>query len=102
MEKSFSRPKQFGEILDHIFQLIKNNFGILFLLVLAFYSPIILLQAFIQISSGQVLIRDISPGDNFFEQIFHTIADFSEVATPVELSGNFLIGLLNRSEEHTS
>ena len=95
MEKSFSRPKQFGEILDHVFQLIKNNFGKLFLLVLAFYSPIILLQAFIQISSGQGLIRDLSPGDNFFEQIFNTIADFSEVATPVELSGNFLIGLLN-------
>ncbi|WP_440896450.1 hypothetical protein ACS127_00155 [Amphibacillus sp. Q70] len=96
MERIFSRPKRFAEILDLTFRIIKEQFGQLFLLLLTFYSPVIIIQAFVQIFSGRGFIRDLTPGESFFEQIFNTY-DFNEASStiinPAELSGNLLVGL---------
>lgn len=98
MEKIFSRPKRFNEILDLTFRIIKEQFGKLFLLLLIFYSPIIVIQAFVQVFAGRGLIRDFALGESFFEQLLNTYDvnryDVSEIIfNPAETFGNLLIGV---------
>lgn len=95
MKKIFSRPKQFGEILDLTFQLIKNNFKNLLLILLLFNGPLIIVQAIFQIYSGRGIIRDMAPGENFIEQFINTFGLNDEFINPFETSGNFFIGFLS-------
>src|SRR5699024_7363586 len=95
MEKMFSKPKRFAEVLDLTFRIIKEQFGKLFLLLLAFYSPIIVTQALIQVFAGRGFIRDLAPGESFFEQIINTTVEMDELfINPAETYGNLLLGLM--------
>ena len=95
MEKVFSRPKQFGEILDLTFRIIKDHFGKLFLLLLAFNSPVIITQIIVQVFAGRGLIRDVAAGENFFEQLINTYDMSGQIFDPAELSGNLIVLLIS-------
>lgn len=96
MEKVFSRPKQFGEILDLTFRIIKDHFGKLFLLLLAFNSPVIITQIIVEIFAGRGLIRDVAAGENFIEQFINTYAVTNdELFNATELSGNLIVLLIS-------
>lgn len=96
MEKVFSRPKQFGEILDLTFRIIKDHFGKLFLLLLAFNSPVIMTQVIVQVFAGRGLIRDVAAGENFIEQFINTYAVTNdELFNATELSGNLIVLLIS-------
>lgn len=91
MEKVFTRPMQFGEILDLTFRIIKDHFAKLFLLLLAINSPVIIIQVLVQIVAGRGLIRDLAPGENFIEQFINTYAVNDELFNTTELSGNLIV-----------
>lgn len=96
MEKVFSRPKQFGEILDLTFRIIKDHFGKLFLLLLAFNSPVIITQIIVEIFAGRGLIRDVAAGENFIEQFINTYTVTNdELFNSTELSGNLIVLLIS-------
>lgn len=96
MEKVFSRPKQFGEILDLTFRIIKDHFGKLFLLLLAFNSPVIITQIIVQVFAGRGLIRDVAAGENFIEQFINTYTVTNdELFNSTELSGNLIVLLIS-------
>lgn len=96
MEKVFSRPKQFGEILDLTFRIIKDHFGKLFLLLLAFNSPVIMTQIIVQVFAGRGLIRDVAAGENFIEQFINTYTVTNdELFNTTELSGNLIVLLIS-------
>ncbi|HHU20326.1 MAG TPA: hypothetical protein GXZ58_08980 [Bacilli bacterium] len=96
MEKVFSRPKQFGEILDLTFRIIKDHFAKLFLLLLAINSPVIIIQVLVQIVAGRGLIRDLAPGENFIEQFINTYTvNNDQLFNTTELSGNFIVMLVS-------
>ncbi|MEH7075961.1 hypothetical protein [Neobacillus drentensis] len=78
MDNKFSTPKRFGEILDHTFQLTKNRFKDLFMIMLIFMGPIYLIQAILQLSSGTSFFREVGSGGAWFEQI---ITSFEETGT---------------------
>ncbi len=96
MEKVFSRPKQFGEILDLTFRIIKDHFGKLFLLLLAFNSPVIITQIIVEVFAGRGLIRDFAAGENFIEQIINTYTVTNdELFNSTELFGNLIVLLIS-------
>lgn len=95
MEKVFTRPMQFGEILDLTFRIIKDHFAKLFLLLLAINSPVIIIQVLVQIVAGRGLIRDLAPGENFIEQFINTYAVNDELFNTTELSGNLIVTFIS-------
>ncbi|ETI68872.1 hypothetical protein [Neobacillus vireti] len=78
MDTKFSKPKGFGEILDHTFSLTKNRFKDFFLIILIFMGPVYLLQAIMQLISGTSFFREIGSGNVWFEQI---LSGFTETET---------------------
>lgn len=72
MKEEFSKPKGFGEILDHTFRLCKNRFPDFFMIVLIVMGPIYLLQAIILLLSGTSFVREVGNGEMWFEQIVST------------------------------
>ena len=62
MDKKFTTPKDFGEILDHTFQLTKNRFKDLFMILLIFMGPVYLFQAILQLLSGTSFFREVGSG----------------------------------------
>ncbi|MBM7600874.1 hypothetical protein JOC34_003288 [Virgibacillus halotolerans] len=72
MKEEFSKPKGFGEILDHTFRLCKNRFPDFFMIVLIVMGPIYLLQAIILLLSGTSFVREVGSGEMWFEQIVST------------------------------
>lgn len=95
MEKVFTRPMQFGEILDLTFRIIKDHFAKLFLLLLAINSPVIIIQVLVQIVAGRGLIRDLAPGENFIEQLINTYTVNDELFNTTELSGNLIVTFIS-------
>lgn len=75
MNKQFSRPKKFGEILDVTFQISKKNFKDFLLIFLILIGPLLLLEAIILFASGTSFIRDVAAGSNWFEQMFNTFVE---------------------------
>ena len=73
MEKHFTRPKSFGEVLDLTFRISKNNFSTFFVIMLIVVGPIILIDALISLLAGSGFIRDIAGGGSFFDQLSNTI-----------------------------
>ena len=78
MDKMFSTPKGFGEILDLTFQLTKIRFKDLFMILLIFMGPVYLVQAILQLSSGTSFFREVGNGGAWFEQI---LTSFEETGT---------------------
>ncbi|MFF2445735.1 hypothetical protein ACFVSW_01445 [Neobacillus sp. NPDC058068] len=83
MDTKFSKPKGFGEILDHTFSLTKNRFKDFFLISLIFMGPVYLLQAIMELVSGTSFFREMGSGNVWFEQI---LSGFTETGT-METSG---------------
>lgn len=93
MNKVFSRPKKFSEILDLTFQVIKRNFSSLFLISLIFIGPITIFQALIQTLAGRSFFRNIESGENFFDTILSTYEFETLMVQPIELIGNVFISI---------
>src|SRR5699024_816820 len=69
MDDLFNKTKGFGEILDHIFQLIKTYFAPFFLIFLFILGPVFLLEAILLLVTGTSFFRHLGVGGNRFEQI---------------------------------
>ncbi|MEH6954756.1 hypothetical protein [Neobacillus drentensis] len=91
MDKKFTTPKDFGEILDHTFQLTKNRFKDLFMILLIFMGPVYLFQAILQLLSGTSFFREFGSGGAWFEQI---LSSFEETGTFDSSSLGADIGLI--------
>lgn len=94
MDKKFTTPKGFGEILDHTFHLTKDRFKDFFMILLIFMGPVYLLQAIIQLMSGTSFFREVDSGGAWFEQI---VTSFEESGTfdPSSLSAVIIVGLIS-------
>ncbi len=91
MDKKFTTPKGFGEILDHTFHLTKNRFKDFFMILLIFMGPVYLLQAILQLMSGTSFFREVGSGGAWFEQI---LTSFEESGTFDSSSLGADIGLI--------
>ena len=91
MDKKFTTPKDFGEILDHTFQLTKNRFKDLFMILLIFMGPVYLFQAILQLLSGTSFFREVGSGGAWFEQI---LSSYEETGTFDSSSLGADIGLI--------
>ncbi|MEH7502638.1 hypothetical protein V7152_11575 [Neobacillus drentensis] len=91
MDKKFTTPKGFGEILDHTFHLTKNRFKDFFMILLIFMGPVYLLQAILQLMSGTSFFREVGSGGAWFEQI---LTSFKESGTFDSSSLGADIGLI--------
>ncbi|GIN90934.1 hypothetical protein J22TS1_19850 [Siminovitchia terrae] len=94
MDERFSRPKGFGQILDHTFSLSKRHFKDLFLIFLIFMGPIYLLQAIIELASGVSFFREVGVGETWYEQILTSFDDTEDVNLGADL-GIALVGLIS-------
>ncbi|OXS64621.1 hypothetical protein B0G93_101196 [Bacillus sp. V-88] len=99
MNAQFSKPKRFGEILDHTFRLSKNHFKDFFLIVLVLLGPVYLLQALIELAAGVSFFRTVGTGETWFDGIVNSFSgEFNaepgqEVNLAAEM-GTGLIGLI--------
>ncbi|RST77157.1 hypothetical protein D4T97_001270 [Siminovitchia acidinfaciens] len=93
MDEKFSRPKGFGQILDHTFGLSKRHFKDFFLILLVFLGPIYLLQAFIQLVSGVSFFREVGAGETWFEQMVMSFGETENASLAADL-GIALVGLV--------
>jgi hypothetical protein len=91
VDKKFTTPKGFGEILDHTFHLTKNRFKDFFMILLIFMGPVFLLQAILQLMSGTSFFREVGSGGAWFEQI---LTSFEESGTFDSSSLGADIGLI--------
>ncbi|MFC7786262.1 MULTISPECIES: hypothetical protein [unclassified Rossellomorea] len=100
MNAKFSKPKGFGEILDHTFRLSKNRFKDFFLIFLILLGPVYLLQALIELAAGVSFFRTVGTGETWFDGIVNsfsgefTAEEVQEVNLAAEL-GTGLIGLIS-------
>lgn len=100
MNTKFSKPKGFGEILDHTFRLSKNRFKDFFLIFLILLGPVYLLQALIELAAGISFFRTVGTGETWFDGIINsfsgefTVEEGQEVNLAAEL-GTGLIGLIS-------
>ncbi|MCC3357276.1 hypothetical protein [Bacillus sp. REN16] len=97
MNIKFSRPKGFGEILDHTFSLSKDRFRDFFTILLIFMGPVYILEALILFGSGTSFFREVGPGEDWISQISNS---FNESAVPDNMGlgvalGTIFIGLLS-------
>lgn len=63
--RSIEKPLSFGEILDLTFRIIKENFSVLFLIMLIFEGPLRLLRGIAKSLEGVSLLRAPSSGEGF-------------------------------------
>ncbi|WP_160722822.1 hypothetical protein [Bacillus sp. USDA818B3_A] len=75
MDAKFSKPKGFGEILDHTFSLSKNRFKEFFMILIVFMGPVYLLQAIIQTATGTSFFRETGTGGEWYEQILSSFEE---------------------------
>ncbi|MCA1059974.1 hypothetical protein LCL96_13640 [Rossellomorea aquimaris] len=99
MNVQFSKPKRFGEILDHTFRLSKNHFKDFFLIFLILLGPVYVLQALIELAAGVDFFRTVGSGETWFDGIVNSFSgEFSaETGQDVNLAeemGAGLIGLI--------
>jgi hypothetical protein len=92
----FSKPKRFGEILDHTFRLSKNRFKDFFLIFLILLGPVYLLQALIELAAGVSFFRTVGAGETWFDGILNSFSgEFSaESGQKVNLAAELGTGLI--------
>lgn len=81
MDTKFSKPKGFGQILDHTFSLSKQRFSEFFLIFLILMGPIYLLSAIVQMASGVHFFREVGSGSNWFERAVNGLAESDQMYT---------------------
>ena len=74
--------KTFGELLDSTFQIVKENFSRLFIILLILIGPLFVLNYIIQIVSGTNLITEAGDQATFFQTIVKNIQDSSSQGQP--------------------
>ncbi len=85
---TFSKPKGFGQILDHIFTITKTNFSELFKVVLILLGPLFALQAVIQLIFGVNFFQEVGSSGSWIDRF---IAGFEEdFLAPPTLLDNWL------------
>ncbi|CRK83196.1 hypothetical protein [Neobacillus massiliamazoniensis] len=100
MDTKFTKPKSFGEILDHTFSLSKDRFKDFFLILLIFMGPVYLIEAIIQLLSGTSFFRAVGSGNGWFEQILSSFKetqtiDPNSLATELKtLVGTIIVGFI--------
>ncbi|NMH70845.1 EscU/YscU/HrcU family type III secretion system export apparatus switch protein [Bacillus sp. RO3] len=100
MNVQFSKPKGFGEILDHTFRLSKNRFKDFFLIFLILLGPVYVLQALIELAAGVSFFRTFGTGETWLERVISSfsgefsVEDGSEMNIAAEL-GTGLVGLIS-------
>ncbi|WP_201714868.1 hypothetical protein [Rossellomorea arthrocnemi] len=96
MNAQFSKPKRFGEILDHTFRLSKNRFKDFFLIFLILLGPVYLLQALIELAAGVSFFRTVGAGETWFDGILNSFSgEFSaESGQKVNLAAELGTGLI--------
>ncbi|MDC3414179.1 hypothetical protein NC797_12830 [Aquibacillus sp. 3ASR75-11] len=92
MNVQFSKPKRFGEIMDHTFTLSKQRFSDLFTILLILIGPIYILQAIIQLLSGVQFFRDVGNDGLWYEQMMTGLEETS-TATTSSLGGDIVMVL---------
>lgn len=92
MNSQFSRAKKFSEILDHTFQLCKNNFSTFFLILLFTLGPLYLLEAILLVARGTGFFIHTGTGANYLEQILAGMDETFE--TGADISGIVNLGML--------
>ncbi|WP_042355810.1 hypothetical protein [Bacillus rubiinfantis] len=94
MDSKFTKPKGFGEILDHTFSLSKSRFKDFFMIFLILLGPIYLLQAIIQLATGTSFFREVGSGGTWYEQILTSFTETGTIESSIgEDIGLILIGL---------
>jgi hypothetical protein len=98
LDTKFSKPKGFGEILDHTFNLSKNRFKDFFTILLVLMGPIYLLQAIILLATGTSFFKQAGTDGAWYEQMLANLEGSSGTVDSSVLSGAaigvFLVGLL--------
>ncbi|MED4226901.1 hypothetical protein [Neobacillus cucumis] len=97
MDSKFTKPKGFGEILDHTFSLCKNRFKGFFMIFIIFMGPVYLLQAIVQMATGASFFRETGTGGQWYEQILSNLNnsssfDSSNIGADI---GLIVVGLLS-------
>ncbi|MFA9456531.1 hypothetical protein ACERJO_07110 [Halalkalibacter sp. AB-rgal2] len=88
MKVTFSKPKGFGQILDHIFTITKSKFPDLFKVALILLGPLYVLQAVIQLIFGVNFFQEIGSSGSWIDRF---IAGFEEdLLAPATLLDNWL------------
>lgn len=73
MDARFKSPKTFGQILDHTFSISKAHFKNLFLVLLIFVGPIILLTGFMMLLQGDPLFQRNLEKEEWFMEFFYDL-----------------------------
>ncbi|MEH7098117.1 hypothetical protein [Neobacillus vireti] len=97
MDSKFTKPKGFGEILDHTFSLSKNRFKEFFMILIVFMGPVYLLQAIIQMATGTSFFRENGSGGQWYEQILSNLdnsGSFDSSSLRADI-GLIIVGLLS-------
>lgn len=81
LESKFSKPKGFGELLDHTFSLSKKKFSDFFLILLLLMGPVYVLEAIILLLSGTSFFREVGFGEVWYEQIISSFDDSTVIET---------------------
>lgn len=97
MDSKFTKPKGFGEILDHTFTLSKNHFKDFFLILLILMGPVYLLQAIIQLATGTSFFREAGTGNDWFEQMLSSFEETETIDTSSLAAdlGMLVVGLIS-------
>ncbi|REJ09944.1 hypothetical protein [Halobacillus trueperi] len=90
MEQLQTKPKTFGEILDHTFSISKKNFGPLFLTLLIIFAPLYIFDYLFMVLSGINLFREPS-GGGFTEGVLNNLD--TAAATQELVATNLGIGM---------
>jgi len=86
MDEKFSRPKSFGQILDHTFSLSKSHFKEFFLIMLIFLGPIYLLQALMELMAGVSFFRGTGMEGSWAEQVLFNLEETESVNVGADLA----------------
>lgn len=86
MDEKFSRPKSFGQILDHTFSLSKSHFKEFFLIMLIFLGPIYLLQALMELMAGVSFFRGTGMEGSWAEQVLFNLEGTESVNVGADLA----------------
>ncbi|HEY4601411.1 MAG TPA: hypothetical protein VIG73_09100 [Cerasibacillus sp.] len=73
MDSRFQNPKTFGQILDHTFSISRAHFKNLFLLLLIFIGPIVLLSGFMMLLQGDPLFQRNIETKEWFVEFFYEL-----------------------------
>lgn len=88
MQERLNRPQRFGEILDTVFTLSRNQFINFLKIFVIVVGPIYVLQALVRLASGVSFFRELGTGGSWIEQTLRSF--FTEEGLPTNVEGDFM------------